>query len=249
MIEFKHQIDNDTSSFQEAYNNIYRSKGILHRDALYQWLIGLLEPSSGYSLLDISCGEGRLVSIARSMGLKAIGMDFAFSGVEKGFSNSPDAGWAVADGKSLPVSSTSVDYVTHIGSLEHYSHLEPGAYEIARILKSDGKACILLPNAFGLTGNIRHVIRTGDVYDDGQPLQRYATYRYWENLLTSAGLEIERLIGYEGGSVIKPEKIPDWIWYCKHPGRLARLLIAPLIPIYLSNHFIFICRRKRGKSG
>jgi ubiquinone/menaquinone biosynthesis C-methylase UbiE len=244
MIEFRHLPSSPSQmlSVQDAYNEIYRSKGIQHRDAVYSWLIRLLDPQPGRTLMDISCGEGRLVNLARQLGLVASGTDFAIDGVQKGRSEDPQAGWFVADGEMLPVASATQDYITHIGSLEHYQIPLAGAREIARILKPEGRACVLLPNAFGLTGNIRHVIRTGDVFDDGQPLQRYATRRYWENLLISSGLEIEKVATYEGSMIIAPRNFADWLWFFSHPLKLVRLLFARFIPTNLSNHFVFICR-------
>jgi ubiquinone/menaquinone biosynthesis C-methylase UbiE len=210
---------------------------------MYEWFIRLLKPERGRSLLDISCGEGPLVYLASEMGLRAFGMDFAFWGVKRGQMRAPQAGWSVADGEILPVEDATFDYVTHIGSLEHYLHLQNGANEICRVLKPGGKACIMVPNTFGLIGNIRHVVLTGDVHDDGQPLQRYATRRQWEKVIHDAGLEIEKVIGYEGSMVVPPQHFKDWGWFITHPQRLVRLVISRIEPINLSNHFVFICRR------
>jgi 2-polyprenyl-3-methyl-5-hydroxy-6-metoxy-1,4-benzoquinol methylase len=243
MIEFRHTVLEGSETSREAYNSIYKSTGILHRDSVYRWLISLLNPQHEHKLLDISCGEGRLTEIANSMGLNAFGMDFAYSAIQKGQMDYPQNNWAVADGEFLPILSETLDYVTHIGSLEHYEHPWQGASEIARVLKPEGRACILLPNIFGLTGNIRYVIKKGDVFDDGQPLQRYATRKYWENLLMDGGLEIIDLVGYEGSMVVFPRLWSDWVWFIQHPLRFIRLILSIFIPINLSNHFVFICKR------
>jgi len=239
MLEIRHIGIKTTRDTRAAYDDIYSKTGILHRDALYEWLIDLLQPNLGESLVDISCGQGRLVALALKRGLVAFGTDFSFGGVYRGHQVEPSAGWWVADGERISLQSASVDYVTHIGSLEHYMHPLDGAKEIARILKPNGKACILLPNAFGLMGNIRHVYRTGDIFDDRQPLQRYATRRVWENILVSAGLHVERVIGY--GEVVSPRSTRDILWYLKRPNKVARLLISTITPLNLANHFVFIC--------
>jgi SAM-dependent methyltransferase len=248
MIEFRHRTPGRSESVQEAYNEIYRSTGILHHDSMYNWLIRFLKPQPGRNLLDISCGEGRLVYLAQKLGLNAIGMDFAIAGVQKGCTQYPEAGWSAADGELLPLADASIDYVTHIGSLEHYAHPPAGAAEIARVLKPGGKACIMLPNTFGLTGNIRHVIKTGDVHDDGQPLQRYATRGQWQSLLENAGLRVTKVVGYEGSMVVFPRTLKELFWFFRHPGRLIRLIISPFVPINLSNHLIYICVRANGSN-
>ena len=241
MIEIRHDKIEDTASTQDAYNRIYRHLGLTQRDSFYLWLIGLLRPKPGKILADISCGEGRLSLLAKEQGLHALGVDFALEGVLKGAQVSPDSGWIVGDGEAIPLSEACLDYVTHIGSLEHYIHPEKGAREIARVLKPDGKACILLPNAFGLLGNILNVLSKGDVHDDGQPLQRYGTRAYWESLLESNGLQVMDTIGY--GEVNFPRTSQDMKWWLSRPRKVLRLALSALIPLNLANHLVFICRR------
>jgi ubiquinone/menaquinone biosynthesis C-methylase UbiE len=179
--------------------------------------------------------------LAQSGGFKAYGIDFAISGVRQGQNDSPQSGWIVGDGEALPLADNSIDYITHIGSLEHYLNPLAGAKEIHRTLKQDGRACILLPNAYGLLGNILHVWRFGEIFDDGQPLQRYATRQTWETLLNKAGLKIIKIIGY--GEIEPPRDLQNLGWYLSHPRKILRFLFTRFIPLNLSNHFVFICTR------
>jgi len=239
MIEIRHRDMTRASAVRDAYDSIYTERGINHRDSLYLWLIDLLEPEEGRLLLDISCGEGRLVELARRRGLRAVGVDFSPDAIHKAVERSACAIYAVGDGERLPIPSASVDYVAHIGSLEHYLHPIQGAREIARVLKPNGKACVLLPNTFGLLGNIRHVWKYGEVFDDGQPIQRYGTRRTWENLLSEAGLEVRRVLGY--GEIEFPRVWRDVAALLRRPQRLLRALIVPFVPVNLANHFVFVC--------
>ena len=168
MLEIRHDEMDRTADTRKRYNAIYREDGILLRDSFYLWLVSLLDPQPGRILLDISCGQGRLVRFARDHGLRAVGMDFAVDAVRIGLeSESPESGWAVADGERLPVRDNAVDYVTHIGSLEHYQDPQAGIGEIERVLKPGGVACILLPNSFGLFGHIKHGVQSGESFADG----------------------------------------------------------------------------------
>ena len=243
MLEIRHLGIQNTGNTQKAYNQIYADEGILLRDSFYLWLISLLKPKPDRLLVDISCGEGRLASFAYEKGLRSIGLDFSATGVLQGKKYQPMAGWGIADGEQLPIATASVDYVTHIGSLEHYINPYLGAGEVARILKPTGLACILLPNAYGLLGNIRYVMRTGDIFDDGQPLQRYATRCIWEDVLIQGGLKINKVIGY--GEVEVPKTAKDGFWMLRRPQKILRGLIAYLTPINLANHFVFICSPKK----
>lgn len=243
MLEIRHEKMDRLSATQEAYNLIYQNEGILQRDSFYLWILSLLEPNPGRLLLDISCGQGRLVTLAQAKGLQAIGIDFALEGILVGKSESPQSDWFVGDGETLPLNDCSVDYATHIGSLEHYLNPEKGASEIYRILRPGGKAAVLLPNAFGLLGNIKHVMSTGDIFDDGQPLQRYATRSAWEKKLTGAGLMVSKTIDY--AEVVFPRTRQDAIWFLSHPRKILRYFISFFIPFNLTNHFVFLCTRDR----
>jgi SAM-dependent methyltransferase len=240
MIEIRHDHMTDTSHTKDAYNSIYQLHGILLSDSFYLWLINLLKPDSNKILLDISCGQGRLVTLAQHRGLIAIGMDFSESAIRIGSANCPDASWTVCDGEKLPMPDASVDYITHIGSLEHYIDPAAGMAEIARVLKPSGVACILLPNSFGLFGNIKHVWKTGEVFDDGQPLQRYNTLSGWKNMLVKKGLVPFSIKKYEREW---PLTWRDLRWYLIRPLKVARLFSSWFIPLNLSNCFVYLCRR------
>ena len=241
MLEIRHEGMQAFTATQAAYNDIYNAEGLMQRDSYYLWLLSLLKAEPDRRLVDISCGQGRLVTLAQKSGLQAMGIDFASEAVQQGQAACQLAGWGIGDGEALPLADQSVDYVTHIGSLEHYLHPRRGAREIARILKQDGKACILLPNAFGLLGNIKYVWQKGDIFDDGQPLQRYATRNVWTNLLEDNGLRVIKTIGY--GEVVWPRTRQDALWLVARPQKILRWLLIQLTPLNLSNHFVFICTR------
>lgn len=241
MLEIRHTSVRGGRSTRTAYDEFYQEQELMMRDSFYLWLIELLEPQRGRTLLDISCGHGRLVQLAHRQGLRATGLDFSEEGMRPGATQTPGAGWVAGDGEEMPFPAASFDYITHIGSLEHYVHPQRGAAEIARLLKPGGRACILLPNAFGLFGNIRHVNRTGEIFDDLQPLQRYATRATWETLLRNGGLHIDQLVPW--GEVNRPRTLRDWWWSALRPQKAVRAALAALTPPNLANHFVFLCRR------
>lgn len=225
---------------KNAYDEIYAGPGILLRDSLYLWLISLLEPQPGRSLLDISCGEGRLVKLAMDQRLAAVGIDFSRHGVRKGVQLTGRGNFAVGDGEKMPVGTSVFDYVTHIGSLEHYQNPEAGASEIARTLKPGGRAVVMLPNTFGIL-HIGHVMKTGDVHDDGQPLQRYASRGAWERVLVAGGLRVLHVTGHCGYTW--PRNWRDTAWLLRRPNKLARMALGLLTPANLANHVVYVCTK------
>lgn len=228
----------NTTELQEAYDNIYRGPGILHSESFYRWILDLLQPRAGYRLLDVACGQGRLVQLARARGLDAVGIDLSWAAVVKGVTD--PARVMVADGQRLPFCDQSFDYITCIGSLEHYVDVATGVAEMARLLTPQGKACILLPNLFSVFGNILHAWHTGCMVDDGQPIQRFATRCEWQNVLHANGLRVIATYKYE---CEPPRTWRDAVEYFRHPKRLIRLLFTPILPINLANSFVFVCTR------
>jgi len=241
MIEIRHQAIHKGQSIQDAYDELYHERDLLMRDSFYLWLLELLSPPAGGLLVDVACGNGRLVEIAAQQGINAVGLELAWAGIARAVAAEPRARWLLADGHRIPFEDGSVDAVMCIGSLEHYDDPLQGASEIARVLKPSGRACILLPNVFGLFGNIQHAWLTGEVFDDRQPRQRYATRGTWEAMLNMAGLQADRVVGW--GEVNRPRTPADLTWLLERPQKIVRAGLAAFVPVNLSNQIIFICRR------
>ena len=161
-----------------GYDTFYRERSTRHPACYYRWLLRFLEPLRGRRLLDAACGEGLLVAEARRAGALACGVDLSTAAL--GLARTPPGLLAAAAGERLPFAAGSFDRVASVGSLEHYADVEAGARELFRVLAPGGLALVLLPNLFGLLWTVRHAARTGELFDDGQPLQRYATMREWE---------------------------------------------------------------------
>jgi len=245
MIEIRHQEMLSTNDTQQAYDELYDSGGIDLSDSYYLWLLNLLDPQPGKLLVDISCGRGQLVHFALKRGVNAIGLDFSKSAIKNCRIFDPRPNWIVSDGEMMGLRDGCADYITHIGNLEHYQNPGAGIHEVSRLLKPDGIACILLPNGFSLIGNVKHVMKTGEVFDDGQPLQRYNTNLGWKKLLFQNGLHVFKTARYEH---FMPKTEQDWIAHLKKPTRILRWLFAWMVPFNLSNSFVYFCRRSKGSS-
>ncbi|MEO8083185.1 MAG: methyltransferase domain-containing protein, partial [Ardenticatenales bacterium] len=150
-------------------------------------------------------------------------------------------GLAAANGESLPYADGAFDYVTNLGSLEHYDDPIRGAAEMARVVADDGIVLLHVPNAFGLRWNVMHAWRHGDVHDDGQPIQRYATRAQWTRVLEAGGLEVVRVLGYEE-MAHHPVGLSGWLGALRHPSRLL-VPLAGLLPVDMASIFVFLCRK------
>jgi SAM-dependent methyltransferase len=227
------------------YNDIYSGAGISQMDSLFIWILRRLGARHG-RLLDVSCGEGQMVHFARRMGLQAHGVDI--SDVAARITTTRTGSYTlVGDAERLPYADTSFDYVTNIGSLEHYEDMPQAVREMTRVLRPGGRAAILLPNSYGKRWNVQHVWRTGDIHDDGQPLQRYGTRGEWQRLLEGGGLRVTDTLGYEYERAM-PYTWPDALGYLRRPQRiLSTLYYRATIPVNAASMLIFVCVRDDGR--
>lgn len=238
MIEIRHKHINTFSDEIESYDQIYAQKGIRHLDSLYLWILNLLHAHPGQMLLDVSSGEGTLIYLARQRGVRAYGVDISPIALIKGHQDYAIDFDSVANAEGLPFPNCSFDLVTNVGSVEHYFDPAMAIREMSRVLKDDGVACILLPNAYSLFGNVQHVWLTGDVFDDGQPVQRYNTRMGWQHLLTENGLKPFEILKYEREW---PLVVQDYFWYAKRPFKLTKLLLSFFVPVNLANSIVYLC--------
>jgi SAM-dependent methyltransferase len=225
---------------QQAYDMIYHEWGLTQQDSFYLWFLEHVARVAGGRLLDVSSGEGVFLSLARRSGFRAVGIDFSQVVLRKSQAYDAHASVAAANAQCLPFVDNCFDAVTNIGSLEHYFDPAEGVREMARVLRPGGTAAILVPNTFGLFGNIVYVWKHGEIFDDGQPLQRYACRRSWEKLLAANGLQTYQVLGFEQQA---PRTMHDLLWMAQRPQKIVRWIISPLVPLNLSNMFVFFCRK------
>lgn len=239
MIELRRPVV-DTHDTQTAYDALYSDVAVTqHWDSYFEWILELLQPRAGQSLLDVSCGTGLLLDAARTAGLHSVGVDFSRVAVQE----AQNHGTAfVGNSEQLPLPTASFDYVVNLGSLEHFEDMASGVREMARVLKPDGTCCVLVPNTYGLLWTIWHAMNTGDVFADDQPLQRYGTRMQWQRLLEGNGLHVDRTVAYE---LPPPRKLWQWAYYLRHPKiHMTKLLLWRFIPINLASILVFVCSRK-----
>lgn len=240
MIEIWRTQVGSSADSQRAYDGIYSGDGIRLLDSFYLWLLDLLHPGPGSTLLDVSCGEGALVDLARRRRVAAFGTDFSAAAVRRANDQTRRAIFAGADGTQLPFPDASFDHVTCIGSLEHFVDPAAGVREISRVMAPRANACILLPNTFSLLGNVNYARKYGDAFDDGQPIQRYNTRVGWQHLIEEGGLRVTAVHKYE---LPWPLTASDYLWYLRRPRKIIHLLVGLAIPLNLANCHVYLCKK------
>ena len=89
-------------------------------------------------IVDIGCGSGRFIDVARSKGARVIGVDYsnAVEVAEDNFKYNPDVCICQADALELPLRSASIDGAFTIGVLHHTPNPEGGVNQAWSILRN-----------------------------------------------------------------------------------------------------------------
>ena len=91
-------------------------------------------------VLDLGCGPGRFIEVARNKGALVIGLDYsiAVEAAHKNFESDENVCIIQADAMNLPLKENSIDIAFSIGVLHHTPDPSNGVKEIYKILKPNG---------------------------------------------------------------------------------------------------------------
>lgn len=234
----KQEVASSIAELQASYDRLYEGWMGQHRNVgQARHLLDLLEVRSGI-LLDVACGLGYLLDMAEERGATAYGIDISQVALEKSKAENPARRLVLGDGERLPWPTDTFDYVICLGSLEHFIYPELGVREIARVLKSSGKAAIMLPNSHHLLA-IYNVYKTGGILPELQDFERFATRVEWQAFLEKNGLRVLSVHKYNVGFARIFKKGREGFWYTYNA--LFRLLGDIWIPTNLSFALTYVC--------
>lgn len=91
-------------------------------------------------VVDIGCGPGRFIDVARTKGARVIGLDYssAVEVAQNNFAKDPHVCICQGDALNLPLKEASVDGVFTIGVLHHTPNPERGVQQARKILRDGG---------------------------------------------------------------------------------------------------------------
>jgi SAM-dependent methyltransferase len=240
-VEIRRITQEDNSN--RAYDALFNEQSMAHFESYYLWVMDKLHLPETGALLDISCGAGDLVRLAAQHGLRATGIDISTVAARTAYrSVSPQGSISIGDGEHLPFPDECFDFVTNIGSLEHFVDPALGVREMARVLRPTGRAFVLVPNTFSLLTVVWVAFRKGQTVVDRQPIQRYGARADWTRLLEMNGLTVRNTAKFERAW---PRLMVDWKYYLRQPKEMLRLLAAPFVPLNLAWCFLFTCERQQ----
>ena len=203
----------------------------------YTQFLNLLEVERGKKLLDIACGIGNLLEEAEKRGLECYGVDISTRAIQIARTRTRANLKCANVDNGLDYPDDFFDYITCLGSLEHFQNQSKVIQEMCRIGKEDANICIYVPND-------DYVLHKVGYETDSQLIVNHYSLKKWEQLLETNGLKTERV--YKDNSHLLSLNVAG-----KGLKRFLKivfkLLIRPLVPfvqLKLSYCFIFICRKK-----
>lgn len=209
----------------------------------YLVFLEYLDVGGGY-LLDVSCGNGYLLKAAEERGLMTFGIDFSEVAIEQASKLAKNSHLCTANSEALPYKDASFDYITNLGSLEHYLNIDIALQEMVRVSKTAAKLCIMVPNSHYLFDLI-HVLRTGhSMAGTGQIVEKLATIGEWKHLLHRNGLEVIKV--YRD----KEPRVTSWrnVFSDANPRhilfKMGEKLLQAYMPLNLGYQFVFICQKQ-----
>jgi SAM-dependent methyltransferase len=122
----------------------------LHQEPFYRTykarIIELLAPKPGERFLEIGCGTGRDArALAQQFSVSVVATDFAHTMAQ----HATNAGLyrvAVCDASAIPFGSDAFDAVWADRTLQHVLDPEAAVYEMARVVKLDGRVLVVDPD-------------------------------------------------------------------------------------------------------
>jgi SAM-dependent methyltransferase len=231
-----------TPEVRAWYNRHYAAKGpqSMRPAQAYGVFLDLLGARPGTRLLDVSCGSGFLLQAAGARGLNAVGVDLSDAAVRLARQAAPIARLAVGTGEQLAFQSGSFDYVTCLGSLEHFLDMGQGLREMLRVATPAARFCIMVPNRDFIGWKV--LGHQGTAQQDIN--EHLLSLSAWTRLFQQHGLDVER---------VAPDRWHARRWRSVPGGGVTRLVTGPLletawrlVPLVWQYQFVFLLRQSRG---
>jgi len=180
------------SQIKDWFNQTYQKRAFqyLRPVEAYEIYLSLLKVEKETSILDIACGPGQMLKAAQKQNLNLSGIDISDVAIDFAKTALPQANLQVANAEDLPYSNNQFDYLTCLGSLERFMHLEVALKEMLRVAKTTARFCFLVRNSERASWKIIKD-KLGIINKAGH--QGAKTLNDWSAIFIKTGFKIERI--------------------------------------------------------
>jgi len=120
------------------------------------WVLAHVPLSAAGRMIDLGCGDGRLLARLSQGGLDAVGIDLAEGMLHQARDTSPATPLVCGDAAMLPLASAHADVVFALHMLYHVADLSAALAEIGRVLRPGGRL-VATTNAGHHLAELRHL--------------------------------------------------------------------------------------------
>jgi len=145
-------LEDKSRNIQQMFDNIAHRYDLLNRILSFRrdvaWrkkAIKLMDIKKGQRVLDVACGTGDMITeLRKQIGfVDIVGTDFSKNMLVKAVEKGVDADLLAGDAHFLPFKNKSFDKIMIAFGFRNVTDKEQGLSEFYRILKDDGRLCIL----------------------------------------------------------------------------------------------------------
>ncbi len=226
------------------YNKYYSEKGTWQTSKKYNNMmldyLGI-KTNNTKKLLDVACGGGYLLEHAEQR-CNVHGVEISEIAIKEAKIRSKSSNLYISNAEKLPFKDKIFDYVTCLGSLEHFLNMDAALIEMKRVLKDDGLINIYVPNSYYIY-NLYIVYKTGMDPLFEQVNERFATNLEWQNLINKY-FDIVSYYGVEP-HIIKYEHLLNNISQHNYSEFLMNIIRKFHVPKNFNYCFSYICRKRK----
>ncbi|MEE9167064.1 MAG: methyltransferase domain-containing protein [Candidatus Neomarinimicrobiota bacterium] len=222
------------------FDRRYAEKGLrsMRSYEAYPVFLDHLSVQSEERLLDMGCGTGFLLKEACDRGLESYGVDLSPEAIRLSKGVSPRAHLSLGMGEHLCFEDKSFDYVTCIGTLEHFVDMEKGLREIRRVAGENARFCFMIPNSDSLLWRISSFL--GTLNDDSN--ENGCSLKSWSKLFSDNGFEII-VVHRDRWYIRKILSLMSPASFSRFEEILLRLFKLS-VPLKFANQLVFLLKKK-----
>lgn len=228
--------DHRQQEIRHWFDKTYRKRGLgyLRPIEAYAIFLDLMKVRKGQHILDVACGPGLLLELARQRGLDVAGIDLSPVAVNMAKERIPSGEIMTANAEELPFADGSFDFITCIGSLERFLNLGQALGEQYRVGTSEATYCYMVRNSerysWKLVKDILG-IRNRKGHQGARSLEQ------WQQTFAQAGFVLES---------VYPDPWPKMRWRQWFARRTTKIDLPPTVSkkkLRTAYEFIFLLKK------